>query len=187
MGYLIKNDRTVYTLSSDNPLYVYSQTDKQLIQISKVEPEQSSKYGVIDTFKNVFGDKFSVSKTLNEEQTAQVTQDPQSLIVNLELGENCLIAGKNENGVDGGFLVSTFPELSSGEYYGPSFSGLPNMVVNFFANKYGETDVEALREQLTQSEGTDLTTQTGLEVLDLSNEGAKLPQFNIPEPPEMGQ
>ena len=187
MGYLIQNERTVYSISSYQPLFIYSQTDKYMMGISKVQSsKEGRKTGLLDGVKNFFGEKFSVDRIYGEEQIQQVTDDPQSLIVNLQLGENCLIAGKDEDGkLDGGFMVSTYPDADSGVYNGTSISGLPNFVVNFFSNKYGETDVEALREQINQTENNDFNIVSGVQVTDLTQEGATLPTFSIPYEQEM--
>ncbi len=179
MGYLMNNNRTVYTISGSQPLFVYSQTDKYLMGITR-EPQTPDKRstGIKDAFKNILGDKFNIDRIAEPEQIEQVTQDPQSVIVNVELGENCLIAGKDEDAqLDGGLLISTHPDPTTGNYYGPTHSGLPNMVVNFFSQKYGETDIETLREQLAQTEGQ----EENLGVTDLTMEGTTLPPFEIPE------
>lgn len=181
MGYLINNERTVYSISGEEPLYVYSQTDKFLMEVSKVQtPKEERRTGFVDGFKNIVGEKFNLDRISDEEEIQAVTNNPQSLIVNMQLGENCLIAGRDEEGsVDGGFLISTFPDSSTGKYYGPTQSGLPNFVVNFFTKKFGETDVNVLREQLVQSEGENLPAMQDIQVTDLAQDGATLPPFNI--------
>lgn len=182
MSQTIENERTVYTLSTSQPLYVYSSYDKLLMEISKDETQAGSKGGgLLDGLKNIAEFKFNFNRWLTESQISQIQADPQSVIVNLDLGDNCLIGAKGDNQqFDGGIAISTSPDPVTGKYFGPTHTGLPNLALNFFANKFGETSVEGLREQMLINEETvGEETPTSQEELAQGQEELKLSQGEL--------
>ncbi len=153
MSQIIKNCKTVYTISGSQPLYVYSDYDKLLMEVTKKEIDEKSSI-VKRGFRKFLGeDKFCVSRISGEEQIEEVSRSADNVIIDLSLGENCLIGSKNESqDFEAGLVIGTYPDLTSGQYYGPSRTELPKFAISMFAKKFGETSIDNLQEELSLPE-----------------------------------